>query len=120
VDASVAERLTIPGAEAAAGATPAASAAGPGRTARGSPPVGRADAEERVGQAAGGRGDREAGAAADALIGAGRSRSTAASATLGEKADPAVTEIAVDGAPVDVAAALVVPASTWPSTSRPA
>src|SRR5664280_877767 len=31
-------------------------------------------------------------------------------ATLGEKADPAVTEIAVDGRPVDVAAALVVPA----------
>ena len=47
---------------------------------------------------------------ADALIDAGRVTVDGHVATLGEKADPAVAAIAVDGRPVDIAAALVVPA----------
>jgi 23S rRNA pseudouridine2605 synthase len=65
--------------------------------------------EERVGKllAAAGVASRRG---ADALIGAGRVTLDGRVATLGERADPAVTAIAVDGRPVDVVAALVAPA----------
>ena len=55
--------------------------------------------EERVGKllAAAGIASRRGAAA---LIGAGRVTLDGRVATLGEKADPAVTELAVDGRPV--------------------
>lgn len=65
--------------------------------------------EERVGKllAAAGIASRRG---ADALIGAGRVTLDGRVATLGQKADPAATAIAVDGRPVDVVGALVAPA----------
>ena len=61
--------------------------------------------EERVGKllAAAGIASRRG---ADALIAAGRVTLDCRVAALGEKADPALTAIAVDGRPVDVVGAL--------------